>query len=537
MPASISPTKTLRMSVTLALSNRDQLDQLLAAQQDPKSPELHHWLTPAEFNQRFGPTDQDIAAVTSWLNQSGFTVDSTNAASHSIAFHSDAATAQRGFNVRIAATPDGNSFANLDDPEMPSEVASRVAAVHGLSNTVHHVPMAKIGEQLSAVKPDTCCLTNGARFFGPPDISTFYDNTAGNSGGTGADCIAVIEDSDFEGGTADAGSAAALDNQFGLPALNLTKVFATGGNNPGLIGGDDLEAELDVQAAHIAAPAVPITAYIGDDTFSSAEGAGLEDALVRAINDNTCGAISMSFSFCGVTNSFFQDFDALFAQAKANGQGVYIASGDTGAAALVQSGNACVPGHSKGVNELAGSPNTTGVGGTQFSPHYSSNKTGGVDLGHVAEKVWHQGGGAAGGGVSAVFAKPSFQTASTPADGGRDVPDVSFGASPFQPGYAIGFPLGGKPQVACCIGGTSLGAPYWAGISALAAQNQGVARVGNLNQQIYTLGAAQAAGLRDVKKGNNGFNGVSGFSAKKGYDRASGWGTPDVNLLVPELAP
>ncbi len=95
-------------------------------------------------------------------------------------------------------------------------------------------------------------------------------------------------------------------------------------------------------------------------------------------------------------------------------------------------------------------------------------------------------------------------------------------------------------MVICCIGGTSLGAPAWAGISQLISQANG-APIGNLNAQIYQLGAeadGATTGIRDVTSGNTNFNGVPGFPAKTGYDKASGWGTVDMGLFVPAfLAP
>ena len=93
----------------------------------------------------------------------------------------------------------------------------------------------------------------------------------------------------------------------------------------------------------------------------------------------------------------------------------------------------------------------------------------------------------------------------------------------------------GAAAVVCCIGGTSIGAPAWAGISQLISQANG-APVGNLNTRIYQLGAeanGATTGIRDVTSGNTNYNGVTGFSALPGYDKASGWGTVDMGLFVP----
>ena len=149
--------------------------------------------------------------------------------------------------------------------------------------------------------------------------------------------------------------------------------------------------------------------------------------------------------------------------------------------------------------------------------------------------MWNDPGYAAGGGESKVFKKPAFQKGLIPKDKKRDVPDISFGASPESPGFFFGGrDHYGGPAVECCIGGTSIGAPSWAGISRLISQQEG-AWVGNLNTRIYQLGVENdgaTTGIRDVTSGNNSFNGVTGFSAGPGYDKASGWGTVDMGLFI-----
>ncbi|HVA78131.1 MAG TPA: hypothetical protein VNF27_09560, partial [Candidatus Binataceae bacterium] len=95
---------------------------------------------------------------------------------------------------------------------------------------------------------------------------------------------------------------------------------------------------------------------------------------------------------------------------------------------------------------------------------------------------------------------------------------------------------GNGGRVTCCIGGTSLGAPYWAGIAQLAAQRKGRPRIGNLNRTLYSIGKHGGAGIRDVTQGSNSRNGVPGFSATPGYDRATGLGTPDIDLLLGAIA-
>jgi subtilase family serine protease len=529
--ARVAPERVLRMRVTLKLRDRAGLDSLLAAQQDPSSPQYHRWLTPDEFNARFGPTDADAQKVARWLTASGFTVDAIGAGDRYIEFHSSAANAERGFAVHIGASADGRYFANREDPALPADIAPLVGAIEGLANTGRAMPMVQselaAGDSLTAVAPDVR-IDRIKHRFGPNDLYTFYDYTPlQNAGvdGSGTDCIALIEDSQFPPESVDT-----FDSEFGLPVADVSIVEADPLGGPP--GPDAIEAQLDVEYAHAAAPGAGIVAYIGNPSDNSLgnEDGWMFDALSRVVSDDICGAISISFGTCGEVDVLFTStLDGLFAQAASQGQAVFVSSGDSGAAGL---NDECAVVRERAVNELAANPNVTAVGGTQFRPKYSKA---GDDIGSRRERVWHDRTGASGGGESALFAKPSFQSGVFPQDPNRDIPDVSFAASNKHPGFFMA--LGG--EIVCCTGGTSLGAPYWAGIDALVAQQAGETRTGNLNARLYALGAQNdpaTSGLRDVRRGNNNFHHVKGFRARKGYDKATGWGTPDIAILVPALA-
>ncbi len=517
------------MSVTMRLRNRAELDQLLSDLQDPNSAQYHRWLAPGEFQARFGPTQADVAMVANWLKSSGFQIDSAGAAPRALAFHGRADVAQRAFAVKIAAVPNGTSFANLSDPSVPSDIAPLIASVSGLSNTIHSMPASQIAP--GDITPQPAANVGKVRAFGPNDLYTFYDqNSLFQSGvdGSGTDCIAIVADSDF-----DLASVDAFDNEFGLPAVSLTKTYPDS-TSPGT-NGDLIEALLDVEYAHAAAPGAPIRVYIGNEATASSFGA-LYDAAAGAVSDDTCSSINISFSFCGVTASDYTNIlDPLAEQAATQGQTVTVATGDWGAAALTlnSSMTGCVVSKTRGVNELAADPWVLAVGGTKFNPKYSRA---GDDVGARKEKAWKDGNknfkGATGGGISAVFSQPSYQHSVEPNQSMRTIPDVAFGASPLHPGYFLGYNGG----ISCCIGGTSLAAPYWSGISHLVQQETGT-RPGPMNSAIYTLGpGGTASGIRDVRGGNNTFNHVKGYKATRGYDLTTGWGTPDIGVLVPALA-
>ena len=525
----VAADRQLRITITLALRNRDQLEELIAQQQDPSAPQYRQWLTAAQFNDRFGPTAEDRAALEGWLTSSGLSVES--GAGREVVATGAAATVEKTFAVKIATSADGATYANLNDPAVPTSVAPLIGSIRGLGNTLRF--KNNLVTDASKVSPQA--TEGGTTAFGPKDLWTFYDETGLNSAGTtgaGADCVALVESADFEDD-----ALALFDATFGLPAITVSRVLADG-TNPGKGPPQaQMESDLDVEYAHAAAPGAPITAYLG------AGGNAPLDALAKAVSDNSCGAISLSFEFCGAGPAFFSGtLDPILAQAEAQGQAVFAATGDEGAAGLKATSSGCVIGSgAPRVSELAADPHVTAVGGTQFTPTFDSS---GNDVGYATESVWHDQApipkserGATGGGRSSVFTKPGFQSGVFPNDKRRDIPDVALGAAAFHPGFFIAF---GTPGELGIVGGTSLATPVWAGISALAAQSAGAARVGNLNAKLYTLGPLNntaSSGLHDVTIGNNSFNGVLGYSAKPGYDRATGWGTPDIGILVPRLGP
>ena len=142
-----------------------------------------------------------------------------------------------------------------------------------------------------------------------------------------------------------------------------------------------------------------------------------------------------------------------------------------------------------------------------------------------------------GGGRSVLFTKPDWQSGlSVPNDGWRDIPDVAMGAASLAPGFFIyGHGKDGSPKVELePTGGTSLATPLWAAISRLVAHSQGVTRLGNINARLYELGNLQSplSGLHDVIDGNNDDSGIPGYSAGPGYDQVTGWGSPNIAVLV-----
>jgi kumamolisin len=536
-----SADQPLTIHVSFAPRDRAKLQALLAAQQNPKSPKFHKWLKIGEFDKRFGRTKAEVDAASRWLADQGFMITAAN--SLGVTATGDTAIAEATFHTTIAASPDGTIFANLTDPEIPAQLAGIIVAINGLDNTHHAVPLlhrTAIGAaSLDAPTPllaSSLALDSliggetapdyaggSGTAFGPGDFYTFYDETPllnAGTNGSGSDCIALIEDSNYL-----ASAVTLFDTTFALPAASITNVLPD--TNPGITG-DEIEVLLDIEWGHAVAPDSPLRVYMGSG------GNALPDAITRAVTDNACSSISISYDFCGSSVSFFSGtLDPQFSKAASQGQSVFVSAGDQGSAGL---NAACGVAGTQNVSEMSADPNVTAVGGTQFVPSYVS----GNDSGVVTESVWNDPAGATGGGKSVVFSKPSFQTAHTPADGKRDVPDIAYGSSPYYPGYYMVVDNGGTAALTCCIGGTSIAAPMWAGLVRLI--DQGSGRAGNIDTRLYQIGpSGSSVGLRDITTandsanhsvGSNTYNGVAGFTAVTGYDQSTGWGSADATSFV-----
>jgi subtilase family serine protease len=544
--------RVLRMEAYLAPRHRARLERLLEEQQDPGSPEYHRWLSAAEWEARFGPTAADVAEVTRWLTAGGFRVTFASAREGRIAFESRVATAENAFRVRIAGSRDGRWFANLSDPQVPAHLAPLISHIAGLDN-------------LSATRMHTLLAppnNNGldTAHFGPPDVWTYYDERAlldAGSDGRGQ-CIAALEGSDV-----DDASLANFDTVFALPPLtlgqNYDKVFPDGPPGiqpPGQHGAQAYsEALVDLEYAHGLAPGAEIVLYAGD--FPSLGTQGLVDTLRAATADNRCAVITISWAQCGQPKSFFRMLDDSYARGAAQGQSIFVATGDVGVAGPTlfnrRTGGCDVP-KKPTIEENAGSPNVTAIGATQIGiptdpPVRPDYDTAGNDVGvgTPPEQVWfydiqHFLKGASTGGLSKVFKRPKFQRGVVKGKK-RGVPDICLGGGTFSfPGFweCLDFGLyntGIATGSTCTVGGgTSVAAPQWAAVIAILVQKLGT-RAGNINPKLYALAKANlanlaAVGIRDVTVGHNSYSPLTGFNAGPGYDLASGWGSIDVGAFV-----
>ncbi|MGA7619787.1 protease pro-enzyme activation domain-containing protein [Candidatus Binatus sp.] len=550
----------LRLRIYLNLSNPQAARQMIEDLQNPSSPNYHKWLKTGQFDQMFGPLQASYDAIASWLTSQGFSVTAVRHDRRDIEFTGTVAQADQAFQVQIMSMSDGKHYGILSDPMIPTRFQGVILGVMGLDNLGGVSPASTVSPVWTLGNSNS---PNGTAYtaFAPADFYTFYDENAllkagvnGSISGSPNECLAIVGLSDYLPAAVNA-----FDTQFNLPTPTITTEYATNNTDPGITHDENEgEALLDLEWGHAAAPGAPLILYVGDASVDGEQ--ALLDALELAVSDSTCGTISISFQVCDFTGFGYAAWDIVAQAAAAQGQSVFVASGDFGDAGYHYdfSTGLCLVGPDPGVNEISADTYVTSVGGTQFYPSYAGingvplyGQVMGTDVGFGPEGVWDVlGSGASGGGESQEFTKPNYQVLSTPADGWRDVPDVALMAGALD---ANGTPnpgafYGDDPQisgsycpgpgacVACCEGGTSLATVLWAGISKLIQQQLG-ARLGNINPELYSLAQLEStAGLRDVTvnavPNNNGFNGVAGWPARNGYDLATGWGTPDITTLV-----
>ena len=412
-------------------------------------------------------------------------------------------------------------------PSIPADLADLVEGIRGLDDFFlepvgHPHPLAT--------------ESNGTHALAPGDVSIIYNLPGPATTGSGL-TIAVVGASAVE-----LSDIRQFRKMFQLPANDPKLVLA--GDNPGTVSAAMLEADSDIEWAGGIAPAASIIYAYATDVLVAAQ---------YAIDQNLAPILTFSFSNCEANVSpddaaFFRD---LAQQANAQGITWVAASGDAGAAACDQGSKVATQGLA--VSFPASIPEVTAVGGTEFnesseawSPVNSSNLSSAYS--YLPEIGWNDtsatlGLEASGGGVSALFAKPSWQAApGVPNDGMRDVPDIALDASPNHDPYIV--ISGGKTYGA---GGASLSTPVFAGMLAIAEQGDGgstaATSFGNFNPSLYASVVGNSAGLlfRDITTGNNIVpctagtpdcaSGSFGYSAGPGYDLVTGLVSIDGNFI------
>jgi subtilase family serine protease len=592
--SSTPTTDNVGFRLYLGWNNSSGLQAFVDSVSDPRSGSYGQYLTPAQFHAQYSPSQASVNQVKSWLTSQGFTVDYVPANNHYVAAEGTVAQASAAFAVTFGQySVNGLTLrAPSTDVSVPTSLAGVVDGVLGLDEST-----ALVHNNI-ATEPDA---TGPGVFKNAPPCSTYWaqqvDTTETNPYGSGplpyAPCGYTpqqVKGAYGIGGTyTGTGQTVAIIDAYASPTIvadvnqwstnrgvpelaanQLTQVVAPGTyrvkenshqDPQGWYG----EETLDIEAVHGMAPDARIV-YVGAPNNYQ----DLDAALNHVVDRHLAQIVTNSYGFNTelLPAGYILPQEQTIMQGAAEGIGIYFSSGDNSDETLVQ-GYATA-------DWPASSPYVTAVGGTSIAVGSTNNYLFETGWGTTRSRWnttcsttptwcppppgrWLYG---AGGGVSRIFAEPSYQVGvpgiatAFKAQGrsGRAVPDIGAIADP-NTGYLIGetqtLPDGSQQYSEYRIGGTSLSSPIMAGIMALADQAKGSPH-GFANPALYSLGAGAYNDITNPRSTVavvrvdyvNGFDGTGGtlislrtmnqtltLKTTAGWDDVTGFGSPNSTFI------
>jgi len=509
-------TSRLKLSISLPLHNEAALTNLVEQLYNPASPLYRQYLTPEEFDARFGPTEQDYQAVIAFARNSGFTITAHHPNRMLLEVSASVTDIEHALQVRMQTYPHPTEARTFFAPDTEPSIGVGIPILNiaGLDNFARPHPKNLRGSPLAT--PRRASPKGGS---GPNGNHAGFDYRAAYAPGvalTGAgQKVGLLE---FDGYYA--GDIAAYESQTGLPNVPLQIVLLDGFNGVPTTGPNsgNSEVALDIEMAISMAPGLSsVVVFEADPVY------GMPNDILQAMSTNTLiRQFSCSWGFGTITSAQRTAMDNYFLKFATQGQSFFNAEGDSGAS----TGAAEAPDDD---------PYITQVGGTTLA-------TAGPGGPWLWETVWNaqEGPGVAGssGGVSPTYSIPFWQQGvnNMPANLGstthRNSPDVAMVADNV-------FIVADNGQQENS-GGTSAAAPLWAGFAALANQQAVAASlpaIGFLNPTLYHIAtnSSYAACFDDITVGNNTNYDAVHYSAVPGYDLCTGWGSPSGGSLIMAL--
>ncbi len=494
-------------------------------------------ISEAEMERTYRPLAGDYDRVSAWLLDQGFTVTLPDRWHMNIFVRGPVSAIARVFGVQFArvAASDGEYTSAITEPSMPAQLAPLVLSVNDLQ------PEFRLRHAKANAVPAPMDIAGMYIYVTPDNVTSAYHIPLGRGSGQ---IVAVLGEApapstDFSSFWSEAG-----DSQF---ATKVTTIDV--GAGPVASPSDDAvrETDLDVEWVGAVAPSAQIRLYLNSNALENYT--GIANDLP---NFPTMSVISSSYGNNESSNApgsllAYAQVTASFAAA---GVSILASSGDSGSNPTSPGPGNYLSTSPLSVAYPASDPSVTGVGGTTIT--FSGNWV------YSGETSWNRindptdpNPSATGGGISSVFAMPSWQTGGPVLAGQtmRCVPDVSamsdadlsnvnLGAQylPFS-GTGLGVLVYDSADTTSDNGntaasGTSLACPVWAGIAALVNEARalnGKGPIGLLNPYLYSLVGTDV--FNDVTSGTNG-----AYSAVPGYDLCTGLGTPNVANLMTALA-
>jgi len=487
-----------QFSLPLAFRNLDELRARVA-----RGERIAH----SEMLARYLPTESAYAAVESWAIGEGLEVQPRSTLLLEVAARAKIRDVERSLHTTFHRVRgiDGVEYSSAATaPELPAEIAQHVVAVRGLQPGTERL------------RPHASPVVRGSiRYLSPATIREYYHATGFDGAGQTIAIMGIaIDPNDLIGFWAAAGVPQSISN---VTTVN------RGWQNQTVLRGPEMETTGDVEWSSAMAPAAHIRLYETIDAYAFAA-ALLED--MQTIPGLRQASLSFGSEEAVRRPDGTMAESQLYAALAAEGLTFFVASGDSGSNALLNLVGGYDPNGPPAVQYPASDPCVVAVGGTLMA----LDGAGGMGVGEISYAAYGPDGKvilhgfASGGGISAFFARPVWQSGpGVPGTAMRCIPDVSsvWGADQF-PAYLF---FNGSDS---SFGGTSLSAPLWAGLCALLNQaraNAGKPALGLLGPRIYPLIGTDA--FNDVVVGNNG-----AYDAGRGFDLCSGIGSPNIAKLA-----
>ncbi len=510
MVGSPAASQVMALDIVLPVRDREALKVLAASVSDPQSPAFRHYMTPAQFTERFAPTQEDYATVVSYMEERGLKVVGGSRDGMEVQVRGTVDNVERAFHVtmRNYRHPTENRVFFSPDREPTTGMAVKLWHVSGMDNfSIPHPKYVKRSDVAAArgISPDAL-VTHATTGSGPSASFLGSDMRAAYYGGTaltGAGQHVAL----FEYYGTDLADLATYYKNIGQTNNVPVTLISTDGTSTSCLAKnncDDGEQELDITQALGMAPGLAgLEMYVGST----------DTAIISAMTTHSPLALAIGCSW-GWTPADASTLDPYFEKMAVQGQSFFVASGDnstwkkTGAAEAWPGDDAHII--SVGGTDLV----TAGAGGAWKSETAWIDSGGGISPDRIAIPAWQQ--------ISGVIT-----TANKGSTTLRNGPDVAANAN---------FTFYTCDNQTTCLanqyGGTSFAAPMWAGLVALANQqaaSQGKAAVGFFNPKIYAqnVTASYATGFHDITSGTSG-----SYSAGTAFDLVTGWGSPKPALIT-----
>jgi subtilase family serine protease len=494
-------TQSMHIDIVLAVRDQAGLDSFLRELYDPSSPAYRQFLTVEQFTEAFGPSQKNFDALIRFAKTNGFTVTGGSRDAMDVQLKGSVATIETAFHVNLGLyhDPIENRDFYSPDREPTIDLPFQLWHITGLDN--YSIPRSALSRRPPGVQPPaTTGSCPGASFCGSDMRAAYYEGTSLTGKGQN---IGLLEFLGFD--------IADINTYYKNAKQKRTaKVIgiSTDGSPITCFASqncDDTEQTIDVTQALGMAPGVTaVYLYVSNNS---------DTAMLSSMSSRKPLPLNLSSSWYWTPVDPKSD-NPFFMKMATQGQSFFEAAGDGGR-------------WGTGSMWPMESPLVICVGGTDLV-------TKGAGKGWASETVWVDGGG----GISPDhFAIPSWQKLKgviTKANEGstkyRNGPDVSANSN-----FTFYVCADQRTCTENVYGGTSFAAPMWAGYLALANQQAATKKVpppGFINPTIYPLGLGSGyhTDFHDITVGSNG------FPATKGYDLASGWGSPNTDGLINALA-